>query len=438
GYLPVVFDQKYFNRNVDIGVPVWDIGAGANMAFRREIFDQVGWFDERLDVGASGCSGDSEFWYRILAEGWNCNYYPQVFVYHQHRETAKALKNQIFNYMRGQVSSLLVQHEKYQHKGNLFRAYKSLPIYYTKKILKSIIQLRYNALTDNFNQVKGCVSGWLYYNGHRNVVRNGSLSYLKKLDEEVTVNESTKVSVIIPCYNHGHYVEQAIDSVLNQTYKNVEVIVINDGSTDNTSAICGRYTNIKHIHPNRLGLSGARNMSAKYSTGDFLVFLDADDFLYPNAIEINLWFFSNNKNCVFVSGAHDKIDHSGNLLPVETHLSKTENNYESLLQGNYIAMEGTVMYRRELFHSFFFDPQLKACEDYDINLKITRHFPSLTHNEKIAAYRIHDHNMSADESLMLKNATRVLERQKTFLRNPKEIDAYHKGLKNWENYYSSK
>src|SRR5690606_19769438 len=123
GYLPVVFDQKYFNRNVDIGVPVWDIGAGANMAFRREIFDQVGWFDERLDVGASGCSGDSEFWYRILAGGWNCNYYPQVFVYHQHRETAKALKSQIFNYMRGQVSSLLVQHEKYQHKGNLFRAY---------------------------------------------------------------------------------------------------------------------------------------------------------------------------------------------------------------------------------------------------------------------------------------------------------------------------
>lgn len=100
-------------------------------------------------------------------------------------------------------------------------------------------------------------------------------------------------------------------------------------------------------------------------------------------------------------------------------------------------MEGTVMYRRELFCSFFFDPQLRACEDYDINLKIARHFPSITHGEKIAVYRIHEHNMSADRKLMLRNVVDVLHRQKRVLKNAEEEEAFEKGLENWQNYYSS-
>lgn len=437
GYCPRTFDSKYFNEYVDIGVPTWDIGAGANMAFKREVFDLVGWFDERLDVGASGCSGDSEFWYRILAEGWNCTYYPQLFVYHKHRESKKELKSQIFNYMRGQTSSLLVQHENYRHKGNLFRAYKSLPRYYLKRIFSNIVHLKYADLLDNLNQIHGCISGWRYYNRHRSMVRRGNLLYSNRLDNELVIDLQTKVSVIIPCYNHGEYLREAIDSVLNQTYKNIEIVVVNDGSSDDTEHICNDYVDIKYVYTNRLGLSGARNMGVKYSTGDFLVFLDSDDRLYPKAIETNLWFFSNNRKTAFVSGAHDKVDNYGNMLPVEPHLPKAEKNFISLLQGNYIAMEGTVMYRRELFCSFFFDPQLRACEDYDINLKIARHFPSITHGEKIAVYRIHEHNMSADRKLMLRNVVDVLHRQKRVLKNAEEEEAFEKGLENWQNYYSS-
>lgn len=434
GYLPRVFDGKYFAENLDIGVPVWDIGAGANMAFRREIFDLVGWFDERLDVGASGCSGDSEFWYRILAEGWHCNYYPHLFVYHQHRESMSSLKTQIFNYMRGQVSSLLVQYENYHHRGNLYRIYRSLPKYYFKKMCKDVLRFKFNTLTE----VRGCISGWIYYHRHRNIAKNGNLLYLKKLDKKFITNNNTLVSVVIPCYNHGQYLKQAIESVLSQTHKNSEIIVVNDGSTDDTADICKIYPDVKYIYTNRLGLSGARNMGIKYSTGDVLMFLDADDFLYPKAFEINLSYFSKNKKAVFVSGAHEKIDNKGNLLPVEKAFEKREKNYESLLQGNYIAMLGTVMYRKELFYTFFFDPQLKACEDYDINLNITRCFPSLTHTEKIAAYRIHDHNMSADKNLMLYNVLEVLKRQKPFLKNQEKLDAFNVGIINWQNYYVSK
>ena len=89
GYSPVIFDHAYFLKHKEKGVPVWDIGAGANMAFRREAFNIAGLFDERLDVGVAGCSGDSEMWYRILAEGWNCSYFPHLYVYHEHRKTRK-------------------------------------------------------------------------------------------------------------------------------------------------------------------------------------------------------------------------------------------------------------------------------------------------------------------------------------------------------------
>ncbi|MBB5440363.1 glycosyltransferase involved in cell wall biosynthesis [Pedobacter sp. AK017] len=172
GYITKVFDKNYFEKYLNIGVPVWDIGAGANMAFRRKIFEQIGWFDERLGAGASGCSEDSEFWYRIMAEGWSCNYYPQLFVYHQHRDSEASLKNQMFSYMRGHVSSLLLQYKNYHHKGNLFRLYRVLPVYYLKRICSAILHLRFYVLKGTLNEVYGCISGYLYYfkycNGKQN------------------------------------------------------------------------------------------------------------------------------------------------------------------------------------------------------------------------------------------------------------------------------
>ncbi|TKC02337.1 glycosyltransferase family 2 protein [Pedobacter cryotolerans] len=437
GYLPKLFDEKYFADHVNEGVPVWNIGAGANMAFRREIFEQVGWFDERLDVGASGCSGDSEFWYRILAEGYHCHYFPQLFVFHQHREEIQSLKKQIFSYMRGQVSSILVQYENYRNDGDMFRLKKILPKYYGKKLLSDFLHLRPNSLFNTINEVRGCISGWLYYRKNRNVERKGNLLYLKSLKEEVIISQNPLVSIIIPCYNHGKYLPQAIESVLKQSHQNFEIIVIDDGSTDDTAEVCKNYANVKYYKANRLGLSAARNRGVFYARGDFFVFLDADDFLYPDGLKINLNHFQNNKKVVFVSGAHDKVNDKGEILPSSVQIEKWADNFEGLLHGNYIAMEGTVMYRSALFYTFYFDPLLKACEDYDINLNITRNFPSITHSGKIAAYRIHDYNMSADKNLMLDNVIKVLQRQHKYLTTDKEMDAYQNGLKNWEYYYSN-
>jgi GT2 family glycosyltransferase len=167
GYVPLTFDQVYFEKHKDTGVPVWDIGAGANMAFRKTLFEKIGYFDERLGAGASGCSEDSELWYRALAEGYQCNYFPHLFVYHQHRASKEELDKQIFYYMRGHVASLLIQHQKYKHKGNRHRLYRYLPQWY-KNRFRNKLRGRYSpGAATLLTEIRGYISGWRFYQKHK-------------------------------------------------------------------------------------------------------------------------------------------------------------------------------------------------------------------------------------------------------------------------------
>jgi glycosyltransferase involved in cell wall biosynthesis len=138
-YTARTFDQEFFQATRYAGVPVWSIGAGANMAFRRHAFDLVGNFEERLGAGASGCSEDSELWYRVLAEGWLCQYEPTAVVYHSHRREMAGLRQQMYQYMRGHVVALLIQFARYKHWGNLRRLVWSLPKYYAGLLLFRLI-----------------------------------------------------------------------------------------------------------------------------------------------------------------------------------------------------------------------------------------------------------------------------------------------------------
>ena len=133
------------------------------MAFRREVFDFVGCFDERLDVGAAGCSGDSEFWYRILAQGRECLYEPTAVASHSHRREFDEFDDQIFHFMRGHVAALLIQFERYRHWGNLRRLFLSLPKYYVKSYLRSCFRRDYTRYQTLSTEVRGCLSGLTYY-----------------------------------------------------------------------------------------------------------------------------------------------------------------------------------------------------------------------------------------------------------------------------------
>ena len=139
GYRPKIFDRQFFDYNRSWGVPVWRIGAGANMAFRRQVFDKFGYFNECLGAGASGCSEDSEMWYRILAEGGICYYEPTAVVFHYHRREMTNLHQQMYNYMQGHVTALLIQYARYHHWGNLYRLFYDLPKHYLGVLMAGII-----------------------------------------------------------------------------------------------------------------------------------------------------------------------------------------------------------------------------------------------------------------------------------------------------------
>jgi GT2 family glycosyltransferase len=168
GYVRQDFDAKRFAEYEDTVFPAWEVGAGASMAFRREIFDRVGFFDERLDVGQAGCSGDSEFWYRLVAKGYCCRYEPRSVAFHFHRRTMDGLSSQIFHYMRGHAAALLVQHERTGIASNFKQALWRMPRWYARRLMWSRLR-RKKLPNDEFlkEEISGFLSGLLFYYRNR-------------------------------------------------------------------------------------------------------------------------------------------------------------------------------------------------------------------------------------------------------------------------------
>jgi glycosyltransferase involved in cell wall biosynthesis len=243
------------------------------------------------------------------------------------------------------------------------------------------------------------------------------------------------VSVIIPCYNQAHYVPEAIKSVLAQSYQNIEIVVVDDGSTDNTREIAERME-VKYIYQKNGGLSAARNTGIDKSTGEFLVFLDSDDWLLADAIAINVMYLNKRPEAVFVAGSHQKIGANGVIAETRKELTLTP--YQQLLHQNYIGMIAAVMFRRSILQQYRYDTTLHSCEDYDLYLKITRDHEVINHLQEIAAYRIHGNSMSGNIHRMIHDVSKVLKRQKSNLRGDIEQEYFADGLYNWKKFYYDK
>jgi cellulose synthase/poly-beta-1,6-N-acetylglucosamine synthase-like glycosyltransferase len=127
GYQDIYFGEDFIKT---FAPKVWDIGAGANMAFRKSAIKGVNYFDDRLDVGAAGCSGDSEIWFKILSKGLTIQYNPRAIVYHEHRREIKQLKKQLFGYMRGHTVAALIQHSQNKKAGYKKHIFRNMPAHY--------------------------------------------------------------------------------------------------------------------------------------------------------------------------------------------------------------------------------------------------------------------------------------------------------------------
>ena len=246
-----------------------------------------------------------------------------------------------------------------------------------------------------------------------------------------------EVSVVIVCYNQAAYLPDAIQSVVGQTYRNFDVVLVDDGSTDNTAEIARGFREVHYMcQPNR-GLAAARNMGLKATSGRYVVFLDADDRLLPNALESGLACFRGDSSCGFVFGKFRNLFVDGSTLPPESNCAQLSKDYYwHFLQRNLVGMNATVMYSREVLESVGgFNEQLRACEDYELYLRIARHWKVDQHPAVVAEYRQHATNMSRDNMFMLRAVLRVLRMERRHVKDCRDKLALRRGIGAWKRYY---
>jgi glycosyltransferase involved in cell wall biosynthesis len=236
-------------------------------------------------------------------------------------------------------------------------------------------------------------------------------------------SSNSLVSVIIPCYNQGRFLHEAIESVLQQSYRHFEVIVVDDGSTDNTAEVVAGHPEVLKIRQENQGVSVARNNGVGVSTGRYLVFLDGDDRLLPHALEVGVEQMRNHADCAMAFGHYRTIGANGSLLPTYHQRLVAKDHYRYLLIENYIHTPSIVMFRRSVFKTVKgFDPRLTCVEDYDLYLRIAREFPIVGYDDIVTEYRRHDTNMTRNHTLMLGACLFTLRKQRRYARARKEWD----------------
>ncbi len=244
------------------------------------------------------------------------------------------------------------------------------------------------------------------------------------------------VSVVIPAYNVEKYIKQAIESVLLQDYKNLEIIVVDDGSTDNTGKILSEYekkdSRIKVITQINKGLAGARNTGLVYAKGDYLCILDSDDIMLPDKISKQSEFLEFNPEYDitysglyhFVDGDNDIFHHPINALGYL--------QYDSLLYGNVIN-PNTVFFKRSVFESCGgFDETLRSAEDWEYWLNLTYRGLKFGYQEiPLTLYRMRKNSLSANSILMMQTPLNVLEKQLSLSLNDKQKQIIELEIEHW-------
>lgn len=229
-------------------------------------------------------------------------------------------------------------------------------------------------------------------------------------------NESGLVSVIIPAYQSAHLIERAINSCFLQTYLKIEVIVVNDGSTDNLENICSKYRGLprfKFINKANGGLSSARNAGLKEAQGEFVQFLDADDYLLPEKILTQVNFLTKSPEYV---GAYCNYFFEKNSKVMHTKKKyKSGNLISEITSPLFILPIHALLLRRS--SSFHFDESLHQIEDRDF---LTRLFlessTKIKYINKIhVAYVLHENNMSNKKIENLITHLSYLKKYRNFL-----------------------
>ena len=248
-----------------------------------------------------------------------------------------------------------------------------------------------------------------------------------------------RVAVVIPCFKQAHFLGDAIESTLKQSIPPSEIVVIDDGSPDDVASVAACYSGVRYIRQHNQGLSAARNTGIRATTSEFLVFLDSDDRLLPNAIERGIEHHQQHPGCAFVAGRMFVIGADGSLLRNWQPFPVTDDYFAQLLINHCGIYPLTVMYRREAIAAVGdgFSTALRSAEDWDMDIRLARMFPFHLYNEPIAEYRKHGSNMTGNASVMMESIIRVLHAQRSLTRSdPRHEAARRHGIARVHKYFT--
>jgi glycosyltransferase involved in cell wall biosynthesis len=236
------------------------------------------------------------------------------------------------------------------------------------------------------------------------------------------------VSIIVPCFNTAHFLKGALESALNQEYEPTEIIVVNDGSTDNFAEVVAPYrTRVKIIDQANAGLAAARNRGLEHSTGAIIAYLDADDQWDPRKLGCQVRILIEQPEVAFVHTAVQFIDEFDRPMPLPAPPARVldGNCLRELITLNFVTAS-SVAHTRAAMASDRFEPHLTAAEDWDLWLRLAARGPIAHIDAPLTMYRTHSDNMSKRQRHMRTNELYVVARA---LRRTSDKDVHRTLLK---------
>jgi glycosyltransferase involved in cell wall biosynthesis len=231
------------------------------------------------------------------------------------------------------------------------------------------------------------------------------------------------VSIVLPAHNPGNYIVPTIESVIAQSFKDWEIIVVDDGSTEDLSYLGDKFPFIRLLREPNRGASIARNLAILASTGEFIAYLDADDLWAPTKLQRQMDLLAADPALGMCHTRWDAIDSAGtrtregNARPIES--------YVDLLQGCDICTSSVLLRKSALSVSGLFDPFYKIAHDYEMWLKISRHYKIGFLPSCETLYRIHDTNITRGFQTLYRELVTLLGVHAAVARNEGNTVALH-------------
>ena len=205
------------------------------------------------------------------------------------------------------------------------------------------------------------------------------------------MNKKPLISVMMPTYNNAKYIKQAIESIYAQNYDNIEIIVVDDGSTDNTKEIVQQYKDIKYFYIEHKGIPFARNLVLEKSKGEYIAILDSDDYWLPEKLNTQMQYFKEHPDCEIVFTKFKNIIDNEKIR--NDRITINEKNREEK-EKKYLP---TALIKKSLFEKYgVFDEDFQTGEDSELMFRFEKNGVNLNHYVATILYirRLHGNNIT--------------------------------------------